>query len=125
MLVATAVVLRGFAEDRARGGSGILGAMLTGIFLFVGAFLAANAYFYFTGGGNVFEHASPGSVITFIGLMGLSWGAFVGLFAWIIVFALGHRPGSRAERVGPPRLVAGSGRPDRGLEDPVAGGRLP
>ncbi len=125
MLIATAIVLRGFADDRVRGGSGILGAMLAGIFLFVCSFLAVNAYFYFTGETSVFERASAGSVLTFIGLLGLSWGAIVGLFAWLIVFALGHRLGSKAGRVGPPRPTVGRGTVDRGLEDPVAGGHRP
>jgi hypothetical protein len=125
MLIATAIVLRGFAYDRARGGSGILGAMLAGIVLFVCFLSAFNAYLYFTGGSGVFEDASPGTVITFVGLLGLSWGAFVGLFAWIIVFALGHRLGSRAGRVAPPRPATGRGGVDCRVEDPAAGGRRP
>ena len=38
LLLATVLVLPGFAYDRAKGGSGTLGAMLAGIFMFVARF---------------------------------------------------------------------------------------
>ncbi len=125
LLPATAVVLPGFAYDRAKGGSGILGAMLGGALTYSCFFLTLDAYNYLNGEDSLFDRQSPGTMITSIGLLGLSWGVVVGLFAWLVLFVLGRlfrsRPG-KGETTGPiPRLDT----KDCGLDRPVTGGHRP
>jgi hypothetical protein len=125
LLPATAVVLPGFAYDRAKGGSGILGAMLGGAFTYLCFFLSLDAYNYLNGESSSFDRQSPGTMITSIGLLGLSWGVVVGLFAWLVLFVRGRLFRSRYGKVETSGPVLRLDRNDCGLDRPVTGGHRP
>jgi hypothetical protein len=132
VIVVIAIVAPGFFLDRAKGGAGILGAMLAGILGFVGYGIACYVYLYSHGDASRLD-IRLGSLLTWLGLLGLACGAIFGLCAWPICLLAGRlnravpRPvskpeGSQLETRGP---TVRYGYVDRGLQHPRAGGRRP
>jgi hypothetical protein len=97
MVLTTAPVVLGFAIDRARGGAGILGAVLAGIVEFVGIGLAFYVYTYFVfhpegGTGKDISNGLPPVfvAVVFLAAIGVVWGLMVGPWLWLIVFLTGR-----------------------------------
>jgi hypothetical protein len=84
-ILAIGLVLPGFAIDRGRGGSGILGAILSGMLGFVGMGTA----FYVTEWVLLHRQSNdlpaPFPFLAVLGLMGLAWGLLVGVWAGLVV----------------------------------------
>jgi hypothetical protein len=121
VIVAIAVVAPGFFLDRAKGGAGVLGAMIAGILGFVGFGIAAS----------IIEGSSPrpeigfGTVLTFLGLIGLAFGATFGFCAWLAFFLAGLLNRPKRAKVESSTPTVRYGPSDRGLPHPRSGRRQP
>lgn len=121
LVIAIVPVLPGFAVDRARGGSGILGAMLAGVIMTTGCGFAFLAYRHRAYG--PFLAGDPPSILwvtLFLASMGLIWGALVGFEVHMILRLVRaiRRYGMPGEPGGPIARVV-----DRGLPQSRSGGR--
>jgi len=104
ILVAVGLVLPGFAIDRARGGAGLLGAILAGMIGFVGIGITFFVYARLVRHQPYDDLPLLFPVLVFFGLMGLIWGFFVGVWTGLIVFLIHRRSGpepSQSESCGP------------------------
>jgi hypothetical protein len=127
LILAIVPVVPGFAIDRARGGLGIVGAMLAGLIesLAFGVVLLVYVYIFEHRRLIAFDSPTPIVILLAFGVAGLGWGTLVGLLAWGVLSLLGRpvRPvPPPTDMIGP---IAWRGFGDRGLEHPRAGGRLP
>jgi hypothetical protein len=119
MLLATGLVLGGFALDRARGRPGILGAMLAGLIgsLGLGAVILLEDLH---DGRLMFGGAAPLFILPAFGMVGLAFGLLVGFLALTILFL-----GGGSAQVAPPTEPVGPitwrGFEDRGLPHPRSG----
>jgi hypothetical protein len=116
----------GFAIDRARGGPGIIEAMLSGTIAFIILGLAPMVYeWHFYG---AFPDNTPGPYLILLafGVAGLVCGIVVGCLAFGFLFLLGAAVRAHAspptETVGP---IVWRGLDDRGIPHRRAGGRHP
>jgi hypothetical protein len=87
-ILASIVVIPGFAIDRNRGGKGILGAMLSGMMGFLGIGAVVFGYEWLFVDPSYNGIISPFALLLFLALMGLIWGLFFGFWAWLIVSLL-------------------------------------
>jgi hypothetical protein len=83
LVLSVVLVLPGFAIDRARGGSGTLGAMLAGAIMMPGCVFAYLAYLYFVSGPLLV--GDPAALAVFLATMGLCWGALVSFASHLIL----------------------------------------
>jgi hypothetical protein len=91
-LLAVALVLPGFAIDRARGDAGVLGSILASMIGFVGIGTTLFIYYEWP----LRQWLSDGLpllflLLVYVGLLGLIWGFFVGVSAGLIVFLVRRR----------------------------------
>jgi hypothetical protein len=126
LLLAIGTVMPGFAIDRARGGPGILGAMLAGAITFIlfgWVLFAYDLMFYRS---IAYDGLAPYFISLAFGLIGLAYGTVVGSIAFGIMLLLGRAvrpvPEPPTEWIGP---IVWRGFEDRGMPHPRAGGRQP
>ncbi len=93
-ILAFGLILPGFTIDRARDGSGILGAMLAGMIGFAGTGMVFYALDWWLSYPES-NFNPPFAFFYFLALMGLIWGLSVGLWARLIVSITQQR--TRAE----------------------------
>jgi hypothetical protein len=126
LLLAIGPVMPGFAIDRARGGPGIIGAMLGGAITFIVFGVALFAYDLLSHRSITYVGPAPYFILLVFGLIGLAYGTVVGSVAFGIMLLLGRavRPVLEppTESVGP---IVWRGFEDRGIPHPRGGGRRP
>jgi hypothetical protein len=126
LITAALLVVPGYAIDRARGGAGILGAMLAGAIEFLALGLIGLLMAHFSGGLGPGPVAFDLSAIVvgaiLLSTLGLAWGVCVGTWLWMLSFLRGLGIAAeppRAEPIGP---IAWRGFEDRGITHPRAEG---
>lgn len=123
-VVAIAPVMPGFAIDRARGGTGVLGAMLAGAITFfvIGGSLFAYDLLYYRS--IAYDSPAPYFILLVFVAVGFAYGTVVGSVAFGVMLLLGRpvRPVAEppTEPLGP---IVWRGFEDRRLLHPQAGGR--
>ena len=125
LVPAILIVIPGFTIDRARGGPGIVGAMVAGVVGFLGFGIAILTYLCLFRGLKVFDSPAPFVMTLALGIAGLAWGAVVGFWAWMILGLMGKgvRSGPvEGESIGP---IVWHGLDEPDLRHSRAGGSLP
>ncbi len=123
-VLAIAPVMPGFAIDRARGGPGVIGAMLAGAITFVVIGGVLFAYDLLYSRSIAYDGPAPYFITLVLAIVGLAYGTVVGCVAFGIMLLLGRavRPVDwpQPEPLGP---IAWRGFEDRGLTQPRMGGQ--
>jgi hypothetical protein len=126
IVLAIGPILPGFTMDRARGGAGIVGAMLAGALTFVIFGGALFVYDLLSYRSIAYDSPAPYFILLALGVAGLACGTVVGCIAFGIMLLLGRAvrplPEPPVESVGP---IVWRGFQDRGLAHPRAGGHRP
>lgn len=126
LLLAIGITLAGFAVDRASGGSGLRGGILSCVLIHlgVGLFQLVNRQFLFA------DPSVPGLArilrgLSFYGFVGAIWGFVVSVPAWMIVGVNQSWRGPEPETDESFGSIDSSGFEDATLEDARTSGRRP